>query len=147
MDATPEAQLRTHGLWVTAIRVGVLRALERRGFAVSQPELEQELGERCDRVTLYRTLHTLCEHGLLHRIVDDKGTSRYAPCRDECAATDWHFHTHLHFYCEICRHTRCLEETEITLPPLTGGFKIHNLQFSASGVCGDCRYASTPTPA
>jgi len=139
MISVPETQLRKHGLRVTAVRLGVLNALSRRSFAISQPELEVDIGHNCDRVTLYRTLNTLCEHGLLHRIVDDKGTSRYAPCRDDCGATDRHFHNHLHFYCEVCKQTHCLNETEITIPHLSGGFEIHNIQFSASGVCGSCR--------
>jgi len=139
MNSESEALLRNHGLRVTAIRLGVLNALNRCSFALSQPELEVDLGGSCDRVTLYRTLNTLCEHGLLHRIMDEKGTSRYAPCRDDCGATDWHFHTHLHFYCQHCQETRCLNETEIAIPALKDGFEIHNVQFSASGICGLCK--------
>jgi len=139
MNPAPETQLRNHGLRVTAVRMGVLNALNHRGQAVSQPELEVDLGNTCDRVTLYRTLNTLCEHGLLHRIVDDKGTSRYAPCHDDCGATDRHFHTHLHFYCQSCNETRCLNETEIAIPALAEGFEIHHIQFSASGICGICK--------
>lgn len=142
MNSTLEPQLRKHGLRVTTVRLDVLNALNRRSFAISQPELEIDLGRNCDRVTLYRTLNTLCEHGLLHRIVDDKGTSRYALCRDNCEATEWHFHSHLHFFCESCKETRCLNETEIVIPPLSDGFEIHNVQFSASGLCGTCKQSS-----
>ncbi|HEX8349604.1 MAG TPA: hypothetical protein VF598_06570, partial [Hymenobacter sp.] len=73
MEKAPDLIAQTltrHGLRQTPVRLGVLRALQAALYALSGHEIEQLLGPGIDRITLYRTLRSFEEKGLIHRVMD-----------------------------------------------------------------------------
>ena len=90
----------------TAMRLLVVQYLFTKNVAVSLTDLENNF-ERSDRVTLYRTLKTFVGKGLVHKIDDGTGTTKYALCEENCNCeieTD----LHVHFHCNACNQTICL---------------------------------------
>ncbi len=137
--ADPFARLLLqHNLRQTPVRRAVLAALAGRGYALTGAEIEAALGPGTDRITLYRTLKSFEQNGLIHRVIDDTDVLRYAACSVECSARA-HFDNHVHFKCAVCTHTYCLNQVAIppvTLPP---GFEAEKRDLLMTGICQACR--------
>lgn len=88
-----------------------------------------------DRVTLYRTLNSFADHGVLHKIPDDSGFAIYGVCYETCDA-EKHYHDHMHFKCNQCGNIECLDEhlPSIHLP----GYQIQEVNLILNGVCNTC---------
>lgn len=71
----------------TAMRLLVLDYLLNQTAAVSLNNLETYF-MRSDRITLYRTLKTFEEKGLVHRIDDGSGSVKYALCPEDCSTQE-----------------------------------------------------------
>lgn len=128
--------LKAHGLRVTEVRKSCIKILNRATGAMSSAEIEKAL-DGVDRITLYRTLLSFEESGLVHHSVDAAGQKKYALCSDRC---DEHEHNdnHVHFHCTTCGLTKCLDNevpSDIKLPE---GYQINELQFNVMGVCPSC---------
>ncbi len=132
------ATLARHSLRQTPVRRAVLAALAGRGYALTGAEIEAELGSGTDRITLYRTLKSFEQSGLIHRVIDDTDVLRYAACSIECSA-EAHFDNHVHFKCGVCAHTYCLNQVAIPAVALPGGFKAEKRDFLLSGTCQACQ--------
>lgn len=118
----------------TSMRILVYDFLSTQEVALSLTEIEHYF-DQADRVTLYRTLKTFEEKGIVHSI-QENNTSKYKLCHDDCNETT-HKDTHLHFYCKICKQTTCKEE--IVFPMYPGlNFRIDEIRFFAKGVCEQC---------
>ena len=132
-----ETLLRQHGLKKTPVRVAVMRLLSDRGYALSQPELEDTFENKENRVTVYRVLRDLEEKGLIHKVYDLGGTAKFALCHSNC---DEHHHhdEHLHFNCVECGNVYCINDTEIPTIRLPKGFQMRQLSLQAQGVCDTC---------
>ena len=132
--------LKATGLRSTACRREVLQHFIDQSYALSHSDLERNFASAYDRVTLYRTLSTFVERGLLHKIPDDSGSARYALCREHC---DEHAHhdNHAHFKCRVCGKAECL--AEIHIPPLTlpPGYQAESTNLLMEGVCRTCSAA------
>jgi Fur family ferric uptake transcriptional regulator len=137
MKKSATAVLDAHGLRKTDIRLKVVDRLRASQVAMSQPDLELEFQHETDRVTIYRTLHTLEEKGVIHRIIDLAGVSRYALCDETC---DSHQHTdeHMHFHCLQCGNIYCLDIPALPSYPLPVGYNLQNIRLSAEGTCPSC---------
>jgi Fur family ferric uptake transcriptional regulator len=131
--------LSTHKLRLTANRADILNLFLINPAALSQPELERALDDRCDRVTIYRTLSTFLDKGILHKVLDDAGAMKYALCARDCGAATYHSHDHVHFKCKSCGNTECLAEVHIHLPPLPKGYLLHETNVLLQGICPACR--------
>jgi Fur family ferric uptake transcriptional regulator len=106
--------LENHDLRKTSFRKDVLNVfLSNRGRALSSAELEDYLKE-ADRITLYRTLKSFEEKGVIHQAVDGSNLNKYALCSDDCS-TGTHQDEHAHFHCSICGETQCLYHSLKTL--------------------------------
>lgn len=129
--------LEKHGLSKTPPRLNVLSILASREVATPESFLEKKLGGRVDRVTLYRTLKTFEEKGILHKILDQNGTANYAVCSEKCSEHK-HYDEHLHFNCVVCNKVYCMDE--IKLPPikLPKGFKPGSINLTVTGTCRQC---------
>ena len=132
--------LSQHGLRNTAMRRSVLELLSRAPFALASSEIEQQLGEDVDRITLYRTLKSFEEKGLIHRVPDNTDVAKYAACSIECSQHA-HFDNHVHFKCSRCQHTYCLQQVSIPAVALPAQFKAENRDYLLQGVCGKCQEA------
>ena len=109
-----------------------------QGLRLTGAEIEQETGPGTDRITLYRTLKSFEQSGLIHRVIDDSDVLRYAACSIECSA-EAHFDNHVHFKCGVCAHTYCLSQVAIPAVALPGGFRAERRDYLLSGTCQLCQ--------
>ena len=141
--ATPDriAQvLVQHQLRQTPVRRAVLQVLGDSPYALSGSEIEQKLGADTDRITLYRTLKSFEENGLIHRVIDASDIIRYASCSIECSAHA-HFDNHVHFKCTACQHVYCLNQVAIPSVTLPDKFEAQTRDYLLAGVCRECQPA------
>jgi Fur family ferric uptake transcriptional regulator len=128
--------LRRKGLSVTDSRKKILTLFLTSHDALAHGDIEKKAGEKFDRVTVYRTLQTFEEKGIVHTIPTAENTVLYALCKD---CTEGHHHDdHVHFVCSVCDSTICLDSIvspNITLPQ---GYQVHHTQVLIHGVCQDC---------
>ena len=121
----------------TAMRILVLDLLLKQRSAISLSDIEKSL-EPADRTTIYRTLKTFEEKGLIHTIDDGTLSPKYALCLEECG-TDEHHDLHVHFYCTFCKETFCLPNCKIPDVNLPGGFTSTEMNLIVKGVCSKCK--------
>jgi Fur family ferric uptake transcriptional regulator len=114
----------------------VLDLFSKTTHALSTKDLEEELGDY-DRVTLYRTLNSFIEQGVIHRIPDDSGVARYGMCHDTCLPHD-HHHDHVHFKCDDCGQMECLSSYKVPRVEVPG-YEIHDANLILTGLCKACR--------
>lgn len=130
--------LTQHKLRQTAPRLAVLGVFQQAQAALSQPEIEEQLQDSCDRVTIYRTLAAFLEHGIIHKVLDDAGASKYALCAHDCGHQQAHQHDHVHFKCSQCGQTRCLDGVDVPAFQLPQGFRTQETNVLIQGVCAEC---------
>lgn len=129
--------LEKHQLKKTNARLQVLEIIAHKKSAVSQPELEQELKDAVDRVTLYRILKTFEEKGILHKVLDQHGTANYALC---AGCDEGHHHDqHLHFNCTQCNQVYCMDDIQFPAIKLPKGFSISAVMYTVLGTCNKCK--------
>ena len=134
----PLELLTNHQLRKTQFRERVLDIFLRYDRALSQKDLEEQLHES-DRITLYRTLKTFEEKGIIHRVADDSDSIRYALCNEaHCHHDHKHADHHVHFKCERCGNTFCLDHVEVPHVNLPKGYTANDFQFLVIGVCKNC---------
>lgn len=136
MNEQIESVLTAKGISPTAMRILVLEYLQRQTAAISLQDVEKVF-PHSDRITLYRTLKTFDEKGLIHSINDGSEATKYALCADACKAGS-HYDLHLHFYCFSCKQTFCLPKTKVPEVSLPAAFKLKELNLIAKGVCDGC---------
>lgn len=134
MSSPIEAKLLAKQARPTAMRILVYSYLDAQHQARSLSEMEIDLYP-ADRITLYRTLKTFEEKGIVHRI-QENNTSKYSLCADQCTP-EAHHDRHVHFYCRVCAETSCQED--ITLPEhVLGNFRVEEVRLFVKGVCASC---------
>lgn len=127
--------LKERGLKATPMRMAVLEILEESKHARSQSELQDILVD-FDRVTLYRTLNTLNDKGIIHVAMTHDQDTFYAMCEAECDDHS-HHHNHIHFKCEACKKVSCLHvDNDFGLK--IEGYQINDISVMASGKCATC---------
>lgn len=134
--STPEKYLQKRDIQPTAMRLRVLNFMADYKFAVALSDLEDHFSYS-DRTTLYRTLKTFQEHGLVHQINDASGITKYALCAESCTCSYPH-DMHVHFYCSSCEQTFCFPDHGIPQYDLPEHFKPHHGDFVISGRCPSC---------
>ena len=128
--------LKVHQLRTTTCREDVLLAFINKKNALSHGDLEGLLGENYDRVTIYRTLKTFLEKGIVHKVLDEEGM-RYALCTTQCS-DEKHQHDHVHFKCNACGQTNCLENLHIPHVNLPAGYQAVTFNLLIQGICANC---------
>lgn len=134
--AVLEQILENNNVRPTAMRLLVLQFLLSKKVTVSLVNIE-EYFDNSERTTLYRTLKTFVESGIVHQIDDGTGITKYAICEEHCNCeidTD----LHLHFHCTNCNETVCLTEHKIPHINLPEGFKAENVNLVVKGICDKC---------
>lgn len=129
--------LASHTLRRTGCREEVLRLFLYRNIALAQGDIEQEMAASFDRVTVYRTLKTFLDKGILHKVLDDSGSMKYAFCKDNCAHEE-HHHQHIHFKCIACSNTTCLDDVHIPSIKLPFGYILKETNILVQGTCKSC---------
>lgn len=131
-----EKRLIAHHIKPTAMRLLVFDFLLNQSAAQSLTDIEIKM-PRTDRVTLYRTIRTFEENGLVHRIEDGTASTKFALCNTDCNV-DGHHDLHLHFYCVECKETHCLPKITIPEIKLPDGYTTIETQLYTKGVCKTC---------
>ena len=129
-----EGTLRHFNLRKTKIRIAVLDALAQSVGALSYAVLQERLSE-FDRTTLYRTLLTLSDYGLIHKAYEENGESYYARCFG--CSDQAHNHEHLHLKCSSCGGVECIEISE-QLKRNLAQLPFQEINISAKGSCSTC---------
>ncbi|QXP74480.1 transcriptional repressor [Tenacibaculum sp. AHE15PA] len=120
----------------TAMRLLVLQFLLSKKVAVTLSDIENAFA-KADRTTLYRTIKTFENKGIVHQIDDGTGITKYALCEQDCSCeieTD----LHLHFHCNNCNETICLTEHKIPQIKVPDGFVSENVNLVVKGICDKC---------
>lgn len=136
MDSSLEI-LKKANLKVTPIRKKVLHIFTAHTYALDSREIESHFQE-LDRITLYRTLKSFEEKGVIHKITDLSGISKYAMCESVCVENHHHQHTHIHFQCEICNNIFCVEDVEIPIITLPKKYITTGQNITITGKCESC---------
>lgn len=130
--------LTQHAVRKTDTRIQVLEVLFKYEHALTYSTLEKELGNSFDKVTLYRTLHTFEQAGIVH-VVPEKagGETKFVLSRFSFQNNP---HTEpIYFTCQVCQHVYCLDNVPTPQLDYSGDFDITSLSISASGVCKNCK--------
>ncbi len=120
----------------TAMRILIYKFLATKNFAVSLADIELSF-EKSERTTLYRTLKTFEDKGIVHQVDDGTGITKYALCEVGCKCeigTD----LHLHFHCTSCGVTQCLTEKKIPVVNLPKGYMATDANLVVKGICKRC---------
>lgn len=130
--------LKRSQLSVTASREKILHLFLEQTGALAHGDIERKAGEKFDRVTVYRTLQTFVEKGIIHTIPTADNSIRYALCKDDCA--EGHHHDqHIHFVCTNCRNTYCLDDIVTPDIKLPQGYSSSHIEVVVEGTCKSCK--------
>lgn len=133
-DLTSSLELK--GVKPTANRILVLKALKESEHPMSLADLENALGTM-DKSSIFRVLTLLLEHDIIHSFEDGRGVLNYEPCTSRTVCN--HSDAHIHFYCESCRKSFCLDDIPLPEFHLKEGFTMHAVSFVIKGECPQCR--------
>ncbi len=124
-----------------AVRITPMRQLlleyllqEQKPFGLT--ELENSF-PKADRTTIYRTLKTFEEKGIIHSIYNKLGEVKYALCKEHC--TTEHIDQHPHFQCEQCKQVTCIDNLVIPKMELPKGYLVQEITMLIKGICSDCQ--------
>lgn len=129
--------LRDADLKITTTRLSLLEVFFDHECALSYHDLEEKTNQTLDKVTVYRALKIFEEKGIIHQVMDNSGSVKYALCSNDCDSHNHHDH-HLHFKCLECENTFCIDHVEITLPDLPKGYVVKDYDLLVKGVCANC---------
>lgn len=136
MNSRIQKILETHQLRKTAVRVQVLEIFLNQQEAFSHADIERQM-DQIDRITLYRTLKTFEDKGVIHKAIDGSDKVKYALCHHGCDEHE-HHDAHAHFHCDDCGKTYCLDEVEAPAVRAPGKFKVAMTHLVMTGRCETC---------
>jgi Fe2+ or Zn2+ uptake regulation protein len=134
-----ENSVREAGLKLTPQRFAVLEYLIKTPEHPTADEIGAELNRhfpRASRATIYNTLNSLRDAGLIHEVFIEGYIARYDTNLDE----------HHHFVCRVCDK---LEDIPITSVDslqninLSKGYKAESYEIVLRGVCSSCSKKSS----
>jgi len=135
LDEQARKTLKSAKLYCTVGRVAILKVLIEAGKPLSHDQIARRSGKKhFDKVTIYRTLESLLDVGLVHKVFMDKRARHYELSHD-CTESQ----CHPHFTCTKCGNTTCLKG--VTLPMAKSphkGFIIRRQQVRLEGLCPAC---------
>jgi Fur family ferric uptake transcriptional regulator len=137
VNAASDRLLKDYRLRSTPTRQEILYLFLKQDYAMSFGDIERQVDNSFDRVTVYRTLRTFLDKGLIHKVLDDEGALKYALCNEACTVST-HKHEHVHFKCTKCGQTSCMD-IEIPAVKLPKGFKANELNLLIQGICDSCQ--------
>ena len=129
--------LRKNNLSVTGSRKKIIQLFLAQAGALAHGDIEKRAGEKFDRVTIYRTLQTFVDKGIIHTIPTSDNIIRYALCKDECSEGHHHDH-HVHFVCKNCQQTYCLDDVVTPDIRLPKGYSASHVEVVVDGICENC---------
>ena len=135
IDTSVEEILRKYKCRATSIRKKILSFIstEDKAFAIS--EIEEFFSEAADRVTIYRTLNTFVELGLVIKMLNAKGVAYFFYNGDRHA----HKETHPHLYCKSCEKVICLPKYSEHYLQALDSYNAAHIYVLLEGQCETCR--------
>ena len=130
------SRLESKGIRRTANRILVMKTLMGEQNPQSLSNLERKMVSM-DKSSIFRTLTLFLEHDVVHAFEDGRGVLCYELCEEKGACD--HHDGHIHFYCESCQRSFCMEDIHIPSFELPEGFYPHSISFVIKGECPDCR--------
>jgi Fur family transcriptional regulator, ferric uptake regulator len=132
--------LKANQLSTTESRRAILQLFINANGALSHASIEKSTASAFDRVTVYRTLQSFVEKGIIHNIPTVDNTVLYALCKtDACQQNGHHHHdNHVHFLCTRCNTTTCLDNVTTPSVTLPQGFTPTHAQMVVEGICKNC---------
>lgn len=130
-----ERILLSRGVKPTSNRILVVRELQRASHPISLADLELRL-DTLDKSSIFRVLELLADKEVIHVIEDGSRSVKYEICHN-------HGHhsisdQHVHFYCENCKETFCIEDVGIPSVEAPSGFQVRAANYVLKGLCADC---------
>ena len=125
-----------HDIKPTANRIVVVKALAVAERPMSLSELEYKILS-IDKSGVFRALTLFREHHLVHVLEDGGDGVRYELCRSHDEEMDDDLH--VHFFCERCRRTYCLEDVPVPEVELPEGFEQISVNYMVKGICPQCK--------
>lgn len=134
---TPAEILTLHHLRKTPTRQAILQSLLASSLPLSEAEMRTTMPGIHDRITFYRTIQSLMEAGIIHRIVADNTTVRYA--LNHCSAHHHeHGSDHVHFFCTRCERVECLQGMRLPSYDLPADYVQTSCEVIIKGLCKTC---------
>ena len=130
-----ERLLEQHGIKLTANRILIAKIMSSLDYPISMRELETML-LTMDKSSIFRTLSHFKSHHLVHQLEDGNDIVRYELCHSLNKETDEDIH--VHFYCEHCHRTFCLNEIPVPQVNLPTGYRQTAVNYMIKGICPDC---------
>lgn len=132
--------LKAHDLSVTQQRLSVLSLLSKDHSCLGVDDLvamaKKKKLEIGDWSTVFRTLKTFEEAGLVDAFLSTDGVTRYELVSDD------HAHHHHHFVCRSCKSVESLDECPTQVFEKAAkklGFKVENHVIEVQGLCRECQ--------
>lgn len=124
------------GIRPTPNRLLVLKALRQSSRPMTLADLENTL-LTLDKSSIFRVITLFLERDIIHAFEDGRGVLNYEPCANPgaCNLSD----AHVHFYCETCQQSFCLENIPLPRLPLPDGYTPRSISFVIKGQCPACR--------
>lgn len=129
-------QLEAKGIKPTANRILVLKTLASSSMPLSLSNIEKLLVSM-DKSSIFRVLTLFLEHDVVHAFEDGRGILNYELCEEDGKCD--HHDGHIHFYCESCQRSFCMEDIHIPSFELPEGFFPHSVSFVIKGECPECK--------
>ena len=137
MKSQPDI-LKQSGLSVTESRKKILDLFLETDGALAHADIEKNTASAFDRVTVYRTLQTFVQKGIIHQIPTTDNSILYALCKHNCEQ-GLHHDDHVHFICSNCDKTICLDEVTVPEVKLPKNFTKQQSAMVVTGICEDCK--------
>lgn len=131
-----EQALIGHGIKPTPNRILVMRELAAAFHPVSLGALEMLLGHSLDKGSIFRVLDLFAENDVVHVIEDGSRSIKYELCHN--APHHSIADQHVHFYCEKCKETYCLESQQVPMVEVPEGFIPRSVNYMIKGLCPKC---------
>lgn len=127
--------LTKKGIRPTPNRVLILKELMRAKSPVSLADLETALCT-IDKASIFRVLELFAEKDAVHIINDGSRSLKYEVCpSNHHSIAD----QHVHFYCEQCGTTYCLEDIPVPSIHTPDTFLVKSVNYMLKGICPKCR--------
>ncbi len=122
---------------ITPMRQLLLEYFIQENSILGLSELEEAF-PKSDRITMYRTLKTFEENGIIHSIENGTNEIKYGLCKEYCTPSH-HLDRHPHFHCSKCNEIICLENIFIPAIELPDRFTANEINMTIKGICPNCQ--------
>lgn len=127
--------IKKNGQRITEQRVALLTLLMASPKACSQAEIEEKLSYLMDRATMYRSLNTFIDLGVISKLRDHKGHPMYIFNKENHSENN----LHPHLKCKECDSIECLPAFPSDYVNSLEQYNIKDLQIVMEGVCSNCK--------